>query len=196
MTIVLLVPMIAYLVGSIPVGFLIARCYGIEDIRLHGSGNIGATNVARILGAPFFFVVFFLDAFKAFSFLYLAAHYGASYTILIISALAILIGNGCSVFLQFHGGKSIATSCGIVLFLYPSLIKFAMPMWIIAFLITRTVGIASVIGLFSLPFVGWYYNVSRELFLLLWFIAVWGVWLHRANIMNYIAMMMENQSEV
>ena len=192
----LLVPILAYLVGSIPVGFLIAGCYGIEDIRLHGSGNIGATNVARVLGAPFFLLIFFLDAFKAFSFLYIATHYGIEYNIVIMSAFALLIGNGCSVFLQFYGGKSIATSFGIILFLNPFLIKFVMPVWFIMFLITQTVGIASVVGLFSLPFIGWYCSVSRELFLLLWFIAVWGVWLHRTNIINYIAKMMEKRSEV
>src|SRR5271156_4362785 len=88
----------AYLVGSFPTGYLVAKWAGIADIRNHGSGNIGATNVARKLGIHFFFIVFFIDALKAYSYLkYVqSTTHCARYHYLI--AVALLLGNICSLF--------------------------------------------------------------------------------------------------
>lgn len=186
MTLLFLIPIIAYVIGSIPVGFLIACCFGVEDIRLHGSGNIGATNVGRVLGAPFFLLVFFLDFIKAYGFLYAATKLGVPPNVIMMSAVALLLGNGCSIFLNFQGGKLIATSAGIVTFVHPLLSAILVLVWLIAFCVIRIVGISSVIGLFFLPLIGWYLNVSRNAFLLLWFIAAWGIWRHQKNIINYV----------
>ena len=84
------VSLAAYLVGGIPTGYLIAKWWGIKDIRAHGSGNIGATNVARALGAPFFFLVFFLDAFKASAFLLFAHYLGIATLYLYVAAAALI----------------------------------------------------------------------------------------------------------
>lgn len=147
----------AYLVGSIPTGYLVARSAGISDIRNHGSGNIGATNVARALGVHFFFIVFFIDALKAFTYLRcmqsithdLSAHY--------LFAVALLFGNIFSCFLGFRGGKGVATSVGICAALMPTLCWYAFGIWIFVLAVIKTVGIASVIGAVALPLLACYY---------------------------------------
>src|SRR5690348_15473304 len=102
----------AYLVGAIPTGYLIAKLKGITDIRQHGSGNIGATNVSRILGKHYFFLIFFLDAGKAYLFIHaLKAHFSFNY--LCIFASIVLVGNGYSIFLRGSGGKGVATLFGL-----------------------------------------------------------------------------------
>ena len=134
----------AYLVGSVPTGFLIARLAGIADIRHHGSGNIGATNVARIVGKKFFALVLLLDAGKAYGYLAFLAIHGVSKEFLCLVALALLLGNSASIFLRFSGGKGVATSVGCLLFLMPWIVAAALGVWLVVLVITRTVGFASV----------------------------------------------------
>lgn len=93
----------AYLVGSIPTGYLIAQWAGIADIRKHGSGNIGATNVARLLGVHFFFIVFFIDALKAYCYLRYMQSMTSDVLVHALIAIALLLGNIFSCFLEFRG---------------------------------------------------------------------------------------------
>jgi len=175
--------LLAYIVGSIPSGFLVAKMRGVQDIRKLGSGNIGATNVARTLGIKFFFLIFFLDFFKAFSFLYLLHMFGFSQQNLIACALAIFLGNGFSLFLGFKGGKGVATSFGIVLALQPSLLIFLFIVWAIVFVYTKTVGVASIVVLAVMPFFSLYFLRSNFLlFSLMLCIAILGLFFHRNNI--------------
>src|ERR1700730_10712106 len=103
---------IAYLVGAIPTGYIIAKLKGISDIRQHGSGNIGATNISRVLGKHYFFLIFFLDAGKAYLFLQLIKPY-FDFSYLCFFAGILLFGNGYSIFLRGTGGKGGATLCGL-----------------------------------------------------------------------------------
>ena len=99
--------LLAYLIGAIPTGYLIARLKGVRDIRQHGSGNIGATNVSRLLGIHYFFIIFFLDAGKAFLFMNtIKPYFPIDY--LYFFAGILLLGNTCSLFLRFRGGKGVA----------------------------------------------------------------------------------------
>lgn len=178
--------LVSYLIGSIPTGFLIARYCGIDDIRKHGSGNIGATNVARMLGAHFFFLVFAIDCFKAYGWLRFLEHYSVHYDEKIIAAIVLLIGNGCSVFLGGKGGKGAATSVGVLLALHPMMFCYAAITWLSVLVCIKTVGIASACALFSLPFFSFFVCGDAGItFMLILFIAGWGVWLHRDNIRRY-----------
>ncbi len=173
----------AYLIGSIPIGFLLARFKGVDDIRKHGSGNIGATNVARLFGPAYFFLIFFLDAAKAFLFLYWLQWMVVDSVVVVLAAAALLAGNAFSVFLQFRGGKGIATSVGILLALQPWLALIAFVVWLPLFILTRTVGIASMATLLLLPYLAWCFVPSDPLFLsLTFFIAILCLWLHRDNV--------------
>lgn len=182
---------LAYLVGSIPTGFLIARWRGVVDIRAHGSGNIGATNVARILGFKYFFLVFFIDASKAYLVLKLLAYYDLSQIMLIVAAYGLIIGNGASIFLQFRGGKGVATGFGILLALAPIIIPCAFAIWLVVRLITNTVGVASAVSLAALPPLAFYFLDSNwPLVGFICCMALWGMFLHRENIKQYV----QNQS--
>ena len=141
----------AYFVGAFPSGWLVARLKGVKNIRQLGSGNIGATNVARVLGIRYFFLVFFLDAFKAFGYLWIVYQISPRCECTFIYALALILGNTRSVFLGFDGGKGIATSFGILAALYPAILVLVLFVWVVAYFVTRTIGMASVFALLALP---------------------------------------------
>lgn len=135
----ILLPIIAYLVGAIPTGYLFSRCFADIDITKHGSGNPGATNVARVLGITYFFPVFTIDAGKAFLMLWLGAYMGAlSEATLLACAAGLIIGNSFSLFQSLQGGKAVATSFGIALYFLPSVAVFvAALIWGIVAILTR-----------------------------------------------------------
>src|SRR5688572_7294538 len=124
----LILILIAYLVGSIPFGLLVGLSRGI-DVRTSGSGNIGATNVARLLGKRYFFVVFALDMAKSLVPMAIASWIVSRipeaerdwrlYLLWLLVGFAAVIGHMFSVFLRFKGGKGVATSAGVVIGLYP-----------------------------------------------------------------------------
>ena len=110
---------IAYLIGSIPTGYLIVKAKTGKDIRTVGSGSTGATNVKRVLGKNYFFLVMFLDALKGAAPVILAqifATRGVSIGLIpVVAAIAVIIGHSKSVFLQFKGGKSVASGVGTII---------------------------------------------------------------------------------
>lgn len=176
----------AYAIGAIPTGFLLARLVGIADIRSHGSGNIGATNVARLLGVHYFIPVFLIDSGKAYFYLWLVAFlFGYSSVSLLIAAALLLIGNGYSIFLQGSGGKGVATAVGIVLFLNPIAAVVTCIAWVVGMVVTQTVGISSVMAAVILPLYVFCASHESSLFFLMLFIALWVVWRHRNNMSQY-----------
>lgn len=178
---------IAYLIGSIPNGFLLARILGIQDIRAHGSGNIGATNVARILGKKYFVLILLLDTSKAFLYLSLLSYYLVDQIIIYYAAASLLLGNVFSIFLRGHGGKGVSTAFGIMLALQPIVVLYVLSVWLIVFILTRTVGIASVVSALCLSPIAWYCVPNDYAFVLLSiFSSVIILWRHQENIRNYI----------
>lgn len=177
----------AYLVGSVPTGFLIARLCGVSDIRSHGSGNIGATNVARVLGKKFFGLVLLLDAGKAYGYVALLAYFGASKEVLCLCALALLLGNSASLFLRFSGGKGVATTVGCLLFLAPSIVFGALCVWLVLLVLTRTVGLASVGAALGVVIMGIVvlYKKNDPVALTSIVMAIWVVILHSKNMSNF-----------
>jgi acyl phosphate:glycerol-3-phosphate acyltransferase len=175
----------AYVIGAIPVGYLVARLKGIADIRAHGSGNIGATNVSRLLGLHYFFLIFSLDAGKAFLFIYTIKPY-IDFDYLCIFAGILLFGNGCSIFLRGTGGKGVATLCGLLGALCPMATVVLLTIWACIVTLTRTVGIASVIAAACLPFYA-YIMHNNAFFLFSLFAALWIIWKHKPNITQYFS---------
>jgi glycerol-3-phosphate acyltransferase PlsY len=177
----------AYLVGSIPTGYLIAQWAGIADIRKHGSGNIGATNVARALGVHFFFIVFFIDAIKAFTYVRYMQSITPDVSMHYLIAVALLLGNIFSLFLGFRGGKGVATSVGIGAALMPALFGYVLIIWLAMLAITKTVGIASVVGGIALPILASYsYGLAHMYALLSITIAVTLLITHRENLARFL----------
>jgi glycerol-3-phosphate acyltransferase PlsY len=147
---------LSYLIGSIPSGYLVARSKGV-DICQHGSSNIGAANVARVMGKKWGYLVGLCDFLKGF----LAAKLGfliASHFLLssvlgsVIAAIASILGHNYTVWLGFKGGKGIATSGGAVLALLPPLVFVsAGVVWIAVFFISRFTSLASMSAALALP---------------------------------------------
>lgn len=153
----------AYLLGSIPWGFLAGKAMGI-DIRTMGSGNIGATNAFRILGKTAGTVVLVLDGLKgwaAVTFLPELAHQifpGTSWTdetqeiLRIVAGVVVVLGHNYTCWLRFKGGKGIATSAGVLAALVPWAFVIALATWIVVCVLTRYVSVASIAAAVALPF--------------------------------------------
>ncbi len=135
----------AYFLGSVPFGFLVSRFLVGLDIRTRGSGNIGATNVGRVLGRKWGVSVFVLDVLKGF----LPALLGArlfGMTTGAAAGLAAVVGHNWSFFLSFRGGKGVATSCGIFLALFPQGTGIAIVVWAATLAAWRYVSLSSLLA--------------------------------------------------
>ena len=188
----LLIALGAFLLGSIPAGFLVARAKGI-DIRQHGSGNIGATNVFRTLGKPLGILVFVFDALKGFAAVWLALKLGGPFAWPgIIAAVAVIAGHNYTPWLGFKGGKGIATSAGVLIALMPWAVLAIALVWFAVFFATRYVSLASICAAAALPVaVGalWFYGCGGNGPLLGFsvLIAALAIWRHRSNIQRLMA---------
>lgn len=182
-----LCPLLAFLLGSIPFGLFIARMKGI-DIRQHGSGNIGATNVLRVVGKKHGITCLILDALKGFIPVVIALNLvqieGRHVTIPlhfldawalklstadamkaqivhILTAFLAVLGHNYSPWVGFKGGKGIATSAGVLLALMPFAVLLLIIIWLLLFWITRYVSVASIGAAAALPLVTLYGSWSH-----------------------------------
>jgi acyl phosphate:glycerol-3-phosphate acyltransferase len=149
----------SYLLGSIPAGYLAGRLARV-DIRKVGSGNIGATNVTRVLGRRYGYVVFAIDFLKGLvavrlSILLAQTQFGGKYTELIgiVAAVACVLGHTFPIWLQFKGGKGVATSAGALFGLLPLAALVGALIWFTCFKLTRYVSVASITAAIALPIV-------------------------------------------
>ncbi len=194
LTYILIVIFVSYLLGSFPSGYLAARIAGV-DIRKEGSGNIGATNVLRVLGKKYGYAVFFCDAFKGLlavrAALWLASRSPVTSAhadwLGILAALFCVLGHTFPVWLKFKGGKGVATSAGTMLGIAPTATVVAVVLWILVFEVTRYVSIASVVAAVSLPTaigVFWQMHLwgSGVIFYSACTLAAVVCWRHRGNI--------------
>ena len=179
--------LLAFLLGSIPTGYLVARAKGI-DIRQHGSGNIGATNVFRTLGKPLGVFVFVIDALKGFAAVWITLHFGGSSAWPgILAAVAVIAGHNYTPWLGFKGGKGIATSAGVLIALMPWAVLIIAAVWFIVFPISRYVSLASICAAAALPLaVGalWFAGAGGNAPLLGFSVVIsaLAIWRHRSNI--------------
>lgn len=173
--------LLAYLFGAIPAGAWVARYYGV-DIQKVGSGNTGATNILRTLGAGPAVLVAAFDVFKGGIAVLLARWFGIEGLLLGGVALAAVLGHNYSVFLRFTGGKGVATSFGTLLFLDPLAALLAFPVGILTMWLTRFVSAGSMIG--GLTAVVITLALGRPLWEILTVLALAGLifWTHRENI--------------
>jgi len=178
---------IAYLAGSIPSAYIAGKLNGV-DLRRHGSGNLGATNVVRVLGVKTGAVVFAADVLKGFLPVYFLPRYAD--TLLpgawaLAFGVAAIVGHVKPVFLLWKGGgKGVATAAGVFAALAPLASLIAFVLWVLIFLATKYVSLASLVGAITLPAA--ILLISRDpsspIFLASVLIAAFVIWTHRANI--------------
>jgi len=152
----LLTVVIAYLLGSIPFGYIIVRLKTGSDIRDSGSGNIGATNVLRTTGRTAGIVTLLLDAAKGYLAVWLASHFTAADPIWTsAAAVAVLLGHAYPVFLGFKGGKAVASTVGAFLVLTPSAIAAVTVVFVGAVAMTRYISLGSILAAGLFPLAVW-----------------------------------------
>lgn len=213
-----LCPLLAFLFGSIPFGLIIAKAKGI-DIRQHGSGNIGATNVLRVVGKKYGITCLLLDALKGLlptllgitlirfagqstgwsiqpllghGMIFSADDQWQAQTYQVLTGLCAILGHNYSPWVGFKGGKGIATSAGVIIALAPAAVVLLIVIWLVLFLTTRYVSVASIGAAALLPVIilggSWYHGKlakgdwNQPLFVFSVIIAVLAIWKHRANI--------------
>ena len=179
----------AYLIGSIPTAYIFGRVLKGIDIREHGSGNTGATNVFRVIGKAPGIAVLTIDIIKGFvcatylasGFMYLAPVVRPEmYRILI--GLCAIAGHNWTIFLKFKGGKGVATSAGVVTGLIPKIFWLGFLVWLITFFITGFVSLSSIIAIVSVPIFTLAFGEPTEIVVFMCLLCLIIVYKHKANI--------------
>ena len=184
----------SYLLGSIPFGYLAGRLVGI-DIRQAGSGNVGATNVVRVLGKGYGYPVFALDVLKGFAAVKIAMlmapgrppEWNSPQMFGILAAVSSVLGHLYPPWLKFKGGKGVATAAGALLALTQVATLIGVAIWIIVFWLTRYVSLASITAAIVLPIVilvvsSRDQNKGKLLVYASACVAVVVIWRHRSNV--------------
>jgi glycerol-3-phosphate acyltransferase PlsY len=184
----------AYLVGSIPTGYLVAKAKGL-DIRRVGSGNIGATNVFRALGKTAGLLVLLADAAKGFLACWLIAavadetlgaaggpQTSARERLSIVAGVAAILGHNYTCWLKFKGGKGIATTAGVLLALFPKAFALCLGVWLVVFAVGRFVSLASIAAAVALPFAVWFCGGSAVLVIVAVLLAALAIYKHKSNL--------------
>jgi glycerol-3-phosphate acyltransferase PlsY len=185
-----LLVLFGYLLGSVPFGILVAKAFdrGV-DLRRAGSGNIGATNVARTLGKAAGILTLLLDAGKGVFALALARIVleGPAHAWLALVGGAVFLGHVFSVYLRFKGGKGVAAALGVVLFLSPETAFVLAVLFAAVFYLTRYVSLGSLCAAVGLPVAMAFLGNAREYVTLSLFMAFLVIWTHRENIHRLLA---------
>ena len=175
----IIVAAVAYLLGSIPFGYLLVRIFRGEDIRLTGSGNIGATNVARSGARGLGIATLVFDALKgalAVAIAWYVANDEAKASacpciipaqLMATAALAAVLGHVFPVWLRFKGGKGVATALGVFCVLFPKAILIALAIFILVVAITRYVSLGSILGAIAFPVAAYFLQNTDWISLLL-----------------------------
>jgi acyl phosphate:glycerol-3-phosphate acyltransferase len=187
-----LIVVAAYLLGSLPFGYLVVRATAGVDVRETGSGGTGATNVSRRAGKAAGLLTLFLDTLKGAAAVWLARVIANSVPVDWVqaaAAIAAIIGHMFPVWLRFRGGKGVATGVGIFLSLSPIALAFAAVLFLIVVTVTRYVSLASIIAAGFMPLFVWLQNLFIKPvseFAPVMSVAVIGplliIFAHRANI--------------
>jgi len=182
--------LVAYLIGSIPTGYIIVKMATGQDIRTIGSGSTGATNVKRVMGKKWFFITLLLDAFKGALPVILATLFANSFTDIgllpVLAAVAVILGHSKSVFLKFTGGKSVASGVGTILALNWMAGLCIAAIWGIITYTSKYVSLGSIIALAISPVLMWAFGAPAAYICYCMLGAVYIIYLHRSNIKRLI----------
>jgi acyl phosphate:glycerol-3-phosphate acyltransferase len=186
----LMVVVISYLLGSIPSGYLAGKARGI-DVRSSGSGNIGATNVFRVLGRKAGAIVLAADALKGFISarlvpllalqIFPSAH-ATREDLALAAGAAAIVGHLYTFWLRFKGGKGIATTAGVVLAWVPLACIITLALWGLVLAISKYVSVASIAAAIVLPFAVWFCGGTLTMTLIIAGVGLLAIYKHKGNI--------------
>lgn len=180
---------VAYLLGSLPTGFLVGKAKGV-DIRTVGSKNMGATNVFRTIGKGLGILVLLVDALKGWLAVAVVAHLVAQYLpdaapenyLRIVAGIGAILGHNYTCWLGFKGGKGIATSAGVLVALVPMALLIVLAVWMVLFIATRYVSVASIAAAAALPFATWFTTHRVPLTVITGAMGALAIYKHKTNL--------------
>jgi glycerol-3-phosphate acyltransferase PlsY len=183
----------AYLLGSIAFGILVSKAFGLPDPRTVGSGNIGATNVARSGKKSAAILTLLGDVLKGWLPVWLALHFDMLMWVVAYVGLAVFFGHLYPIYYKFKGGKGVATALGVMLALSPMLGLATVATWLLAFAIWRYSSLSAIIAAVLAPVYAWYlfpqadnaFGISDYVLVTI-VMAVFLVWRHRGNIQKLL----------
>lgn len=174
---------LSYLCGAIPFGYIVAKLFRNIDIRTVGSGNPGATNVYRTISKPLGILTLLLDMLKGFIPVYFVSIINpSSYLIVLVVALVTILGHIFTIFLNFKGGKGVATGCGIFFALNPLATAICLITFIIVLTISKYVSLGSICAAIMLPIAILFFNSNIQLVIFSTIIAIVVIVRHISNI--------------
>jgi len=174
----------AYLIGSVPFAWLLARRWGAADLRRVGSGNIGAANVLRASGVKAGVLVAVLDIAKGALSVMLAARFGGNAAAPAVAGLAAIVGHIYPVWLRFRGGKGVATACGVFSMLTPLAVPPALGIFVVTVWITKYISLGSVLASIALPPIAYALGSPAPAVAAAFAASVIIVFRHRANVLR------------
>jgi glycerol-3-phosphate acyltransferase PlsY len=178
--------LLAYVVGAVPVGVVVARIFGVGDLRRQGSGNVGATNVLRTAGRLPALLTLAGDIAKGYTAVALAG-LSDDARVAPLCAVAAVVGNCWSVFLAFRGGKGVATGLGAFLRLVPAAMAPALVVWLLITLVSRYVSLGSLVAALSVPVAALFFGYPLPSVLAALAVSAIVVLRHRENIVRLLA---------
>jgi glycerol-3-phosphate acyltransferase PlsY len=186
------IPVASYLLGSIPFGLLLGKLFGASDVRKEGSGNIGATNVARVAGPIAGILTLLLDAGKGALAVVLAARFSNESALwMMIAGLCALLGHCFPIWLRFRGGKGVATAAGVFLVLCPPAFLGAAILFVLVVIYWRFVSLGSISAAAAMPLLVYFFWAPHHappysIIFGSWAAAMLIVYKHDANIQRLV----------
>ncbi len=188
------VALVSYLLGSIPFGYVLVKIFKRQDIRTSGSGNIGATNVARSGAKGLALATLTLDILKGLLALLFATAFcpfdgspSACVTLMALAALFAILGHCFTVWLKFKGGKGVATAFGTFLVLTPKAALIALGVFLVTFALSRYVSLGSILAAIAVPVATYYFGMPMNAILLLTACNLVVIVKHHQNISRLVA---------
>ena len=178
---------LSYFFGAIPSGVWIGKIFKNIDVRDYGSKNSGATNSYRVLGAKLGIAVLIIDVLKGYIPLYIASKFNLAYNDLVILGLVAILAHTFSCFISFKGGKGVATSLGVFLFLAPVITLILLVIFILVVYFTKYISLGSITAAFLLPIFTFFTHRDTYLFTLSVVIAIFVIYRHKTNISRLLS---------
>ena len=185
MTLIIIL-IVSYFLGAIPNGLIFGKLFWNVDLRQHGSGNIGATNAWRVIGKSAGLLIFAMDFLKGFIAVYLAEIFLATPLAMVAAAFFAIVGHTLSIFIQFQGGKAVATGLGVISMMMPKVAAIVFLVWLAIVLITRYVSLGSIVASILVPILAISFHYPLEFLSFGTFAATLIVLRHKDNIRRLI----------